>query len=567
MGFSPDFIRELKSLINIEDLIGEYVKLERAGSRLRALCPFHSEKTPSFYVNPDSGLFHCFGCKASGDVISFVERIENLDFNEAVKFLAEKYNIPIKYTSDGYDKTEKDAIFDVLQEAQNYYRQNLKKDSKPYKYLTERGILEETIEFLKLGFAPESGVINYLLKKGFDRDVIEKAGLTISGGIDRFRKRIMFPIFNLFDKVVGFGGRIIEKSENAPKYLNSPTTPVFEKKTLLYGLNFSKDYIRKRDFVILVEGYMDFASLFQNGVFEVAAALGTAFTERHAKLIRRFASKVYLSFDADQAGLKAAIRSFEILANEGLFVYAIDLPEGEDPDSFVRKFGKESFYILLEGANEIPIFLTKYFLNKEDFHSKSLREKLESIKLILETVSKIDDRVRQGYYVREIASMLDVPENNLLSELKKISDKNSFRTYVKQEEKKGKVLFSEEEKALLCFIAFNSQKKSEIDRELKGYIETLPCYPFYQKLMELDYEIIGHIAHELPEELKEILSSVDSVTSDLRVILKTIKRLSIKKQIENINEKLKTFADSLTDDEKLMLLNQKVQLQKDFHKL
>ncbi len=566
MGFSPEFIQELKSMVSIEDLIGEYVKLERAGSRLRALCPFHSEKTPSFYVNPDSGLFHCFGCKASGDVISFVEKIENLDFNEAVKFLAEKYNIPIKYTSEGYDKTEKDAIFEVMNEAQKYYRQNLKKGSKPYNYLTDRGILEETIEFLQLGYAPERGVVNFLLKKGFEREIIEKAGLTVSNGIDRFRNRVMFPIFNLFDKVVGFGGRIIEKVDNAPKYLNSPTTPIFEKKNLLYGLNFSKDYIRKRDFIILVEGYMDFASLFQRGVFEVAAALGTAFTERHAKLIRRFASKVYLSFDADEAGLKAAIRSFEILANEGLFVYAIDLPNGEDPDSYVSKYGKESFYILIENAAEIPIFLTKFFVNRDNFHSKSLREKLESIRLILETVSKVDDRVRQGYYVREIASMLDVPEKNLLSELDKVSQKNK-KTFSTKTENKPKSFFSEEEKALLCYIAFNPEKKAEISLELKGYIEFLPSFSFYDKLMELEFNVIGHVAHELPVELKEIISSVDSVTSDLKTILRGIKRLSIKKQIENINEKLKTFADSLTDEEKNMLLNQKLKLQKAFHTL
>ncbi len=566
MAFSPEFINELKSMINIEDLIGEYVKLERAGSRLRALCPFHSEKTPSFYVNPDSGLFHCFGCKASGDVISFVEKIENLDFNEAVKFLAEKYNIPVKYTSEGYDKSEKDAIFEVLAEAQKYYEENLKKGSKPFEYLASRGITEETIEFLKLGYAPESGVLNYLLNRGFERSIIEKAGLTVSGGIDRFRRRVMFPIFNLFDKVVGFGGRIIEKNDSAPKYLNSPSTPVFEKKSLLYGLNYTNDHIRQKAFIILVAGYMDFASLFQNGVFEVAAALGTAFTERHAKLIRRFASKVFLSFDADEAGLKAAIRSFEILVNEGLFVYAIDLPQGEDPDGYVSKYGKESFYILLEAASEIPIFLTKYFVNKENFHSKSLREKLESIKLILETVSKVEDRVRQGYYIREISSMLDVPEKNLLSELESLSFKSRDSHFQARHDSK-KEIFSQEEKALLCFLAFNPEKKSEIERELTGYVEVLPSFQYYKKLMKLEYSVIGHVAHELPEELRIILSAVDSVTSDFRVISKGIRRLSIKKQIEKINEKLQTFSDSLTDEEKNMLLQQKLKLQKAFHTL
>ena len=565
MGFSPEFIRELKSVVNIEDLIGEYVKLERAGSRLRALCPFHSEKTPSFYVNPDSGLFHCFGCKASGDVISFVQRIENLDFGEAVKFLAEKYNIPLKYTNEAYDKTEKDEIYEILKDAHKYYLENLKPNSKPYNYLLNRGINEETIEFLQLGFAPENGVINYLRKKGFSSELIEKAGLTVGRGTDRFRNRVMFPIFNLFDKVIAFGGRIIEKIDNVPKYLNSPTTPVFEKKNVLYGLNFTKDFIRKRDFIILVEGYMDFASLFQNGVFEVAAALGTAFTDRHAKLIRRFASKVYLSFDADEAGLKAAVRSFEILANEGLFVYAINLPEGEDPDSFVSKNGKESFYMLLEKAKEIPIFLTEYFVEKGNFKSKSLSEKLASIKLILETVAKVDDRIRRGYYIREIASMLDVSEQNLSEELSKLSSKEFKRGFKPKED--STVSFSEEEKALLCYIAFNPEEKEEIFSDLTGYIENLPCYSYVKILVDTEYSVIGHIAHELPEELRRIVSAVDSVTSDKNYILKSIKRLSLKKQIDEINEKLKTFASSLTDEEKDMLLSQKLRLQKLIHSL
>ena len=567
MGFSPEFIQELKSIVSIEELIGEYVKLERAGSRLRALCPFHSEKTPSFYVNPDSGLFHCFGCKASGDVISFVEKIENLDFNEAIKFLAEKYNIPLKYTTEQYDKTEKDAIFEVLEIACKFYIEQLKNNDKAMEYLFKRGISPETIEFLKIGFAPESGVVRHLKKAGFPDEILDKAGLTVANGYDRFRNRIVFPIFNLFEKVVGFGGRILEKVENAPKYLNSPSTPVFEKKNLLYGLNFTKEAIRKRDFAILVEGYMDFASLFQNGVMEVAASLGTAFTERHAKLIRRFASKVYLSFDADEAGLKAAVRSFEILANQGLFVYAVDLPEGEDPDSYVSKFGKESFYILLDTADEIPIFLTKYFLKKGDFHSKGLREKLESIRLILETVSKVEDRVRQGYYVREIAALLDVPENNLLAELEKVSGRESKKNRMAVPTAKSEKHFSEEEKALICYIAFNPDKKTEIIEELEEFLKFLPSYEDIKKLAETDFEVIGHIAHMLPERLRQVISSVDTVSREPNVIKRMIKRLSLKKQIEVINEKIKFFADSLTDEEKNNLLMKKIELQRKIHSL
>ncbi len=566
MAFPPDFIHELKSIVNIEELIGEYVKLERSGTRLRALCPFHSEKTPSFYVNPDSGLFHCFGCKASGDVISFVERIENLDFNEAVKFLAEKYNIPLRYSSSGYDKSEKDAIFEVLDQAQKFFRENLKKNTKPFNYLLNRGLNEETIEFLKLGYSPSSGLVEFLRSKGFEIDEIKKAGLVTESGVERFKNRVIFPIFNLFDRVIGFGGRIVESRSDAPKYLNSPSTLVFEKKNVLYGLNFTKGFVRKRDFIILVEGYMDFASLFQNGVFEVAAALGTAFTENHARLIRRFASKVFLSFDSDDAGLKAAIRSFEILANQGLFVYAIDMPEGEDPDTFVSKYGKESFYILLDNAVEIPLFLTKHVVEKKGFSSMPLKDKLEAVRMILESVSKVEDRVRKGYYIREISVLLDIPEKNLLAELGGIEkkDKQHFRpaSFTTKAD-----LFSQEEKALLCLIAFNPEEKRRVNSMLEGYVEILPCFPYYSILMERDYQVIGHIAHELPEELNQIIASVDSVTGEVERIVKEIKRLSLKKRIGLINEKLKVYADSLTDEERDKLLREKFALQKEIYRL
>ncbi len=568
MIFSQQFIQELKSRIDVVELVGSYVKLTRAGSRMRALCPFHQEKTPSFYISPETGLFHCFGCHAAGDIISFVQQIENFDFNEAVRFLAERYGVPLEFEQgDGVDRSDRDRILEALEATGQFYSSALKKNSEVKEYLNGRDISVETVAALRIGYAPESGLIPYLKEKGFNREIIEKAGLLNDKGRDKFRNRLMFPIQDLYGKIVGFGGRIIRKDTKAPKYLNSPATSVFEKKRMLYGLNLTRDYIRKTGFVILVEGYMDFAALYQHGIVNVAAALGTSFTENHAILLKRFAKKIYLCFDADNAGMEAALRSFKVLAPGGLFVYGITLPGGEDPDSFIKKRGKEEFMMLVDKAVEIPVFLSDQTLKPEIVKNLTLEEKLDRINAILDVISVIPDRIRQSYYVKDLAARLGVPERNIATQL----HSRTRRPFRKKEEDLRPETpldhLKEAEKGILLLLARQPELKERI-RENRDWLEKLPVHPFLFEMLEIEYERISDVIHRFSEELRAFLTLREQeVSADADAIIRALKRQAVQQELQEVKKKLETFQDGLTEEERNELLKSKEKLAKEFHHL
>ncbi|NOZ13205.1 MAG: DNA primase [Acidobacteria bacterium] len=568
MIFSQQFIQELKSRIDVVELVGSYVKLTRAGSRMRALCPFHQEKTPSFYISPETGLFHCFGCHAAGDIISFVQQIENFDFNEAVRFLAERYGVPLEFEQgDSVDRSDRDRILEALEAAGQFYSEALKKSSGVKEYLRGRGISAETAAALRIGYAPESGLISYLQEKGFKREIMEKAGLLNDQGRDKFRDRLMFPIQNLYGKIVGFGGRVIKKDTKAPKYLNSPATPVFEKKRMLYGLNLTRDYIRKTGFVILVEGYMDFAALYQHGVVNVAAALGTSFTENHAILLKRFAKKIYLCFDADNAGMEAALRSFKVLAPGGLFVYGITLPGGEDPDSFVKKRGKEEFMMLLDKAVEIPVFLSNQTLKPEMIQNLTLEEKLDRINAILDVISVIPDRIRQSYYVKDLAVRLGVPERNIATQLHSRT-KRPFRK--KEEDLRPETPLDhlrEAEKGILLLLARQPGLKERI-RENQEWLKKLPVNPFLLEMLEIEYERVSDVIHRFSRDLNAFLTLREQeVSADADSLFRALKRQVVQQELREVKKKLEAFQDGLTEEERNELLKRKEKLAKEFYQL
>jgi len=562
MGFSPSFIASLKGQIDIVALVSEYVKLDRSGSRYKGLCPFHQEKTPSFHVNQDTGLFYCFGCHASGDTITFVEKIENLEFTDAVKFLAEKYNIELEFTKgDRAEKSLRDDILSVLQLATDYYRNELNSNSHVHLYLSKRKLDDYIIKTLKIGYASGKGLSEFLISKGYSKAIMEKAGLLNDKGFEKFKKRLMFPIENLYGKVVGFGGRIIENIEGAPKYLNSPATIVFEKRKMLYGLNLTKDYIRKQDYVIVVEGYMDFAALFREGVVNIVASLGTSFTEGHAALIKRFTKNVYLCFDGDTAGVNAALKSFQVLAAGGLFVYGIPLPKGMDPDDYISTYGKESFMMLKENAEEIPFFLTNLILSDSNFKRASLPEKLDKLSPVLVAIASVSDRIRQSYYVKDLALKLGISEKDIASQIKSgnkvVGLRSSKNTAVKPLSNLHSV-----EKALLVLLMNKPELKEEI-KILESDIKGLPVEPYYKQLVEQDFVKISEVIDSFSDDLKEFLmSSMDDITVDLNTIVVNLKKFSISEKIKKINEKLRDYADTLTDDEINALIIEKTKLRK-----
>lgn len=352
-------IDEIKSRCNIVDVIGSVVSLKKRGSNYQGLCPFHNEKTPSFVVSETKQLFTCFGCHESGDVIKFVMKYYNLTFVEALEKLASQCGINVE---DVFRKGEKkDIYYEVNREAARYFFRMLRANDNPgLRYILSRGLTKKTLHDFGIGYADDSwdGLYNYLKGKGYDEKVMDKLGLVSKSAkgkyYDRFRNRVIFPIQNTAGKVIGFGGRAL--GDDMPKYLNSPETPVFSKKNNLYALHLTKNHINKMDQAILVEGYMDVISLYQGGVKNVSASLGTALTENQGKLLKRYTKNIVLSYDADSAGINAAVRGSSILHDEGCKVKILHISDGKDPDDFIKVKGKEAYYDLVKNAKPFADF-------------------------------------------------------------------------------------------------------------------------------------------------------------------------------------------------------------------
>jgi DNA primase len=375
MGLFPQqFIDDLRAQANILHIVQEYVPLKRAGTSYKGNCPFHSEKTPSFHVSPDKGFFHCYGCNVGGDVFKFLELYEKVDFPEAVRMLAQKFGVPLPEPAGGRggdartDAGLREPLLKMHDVAGEYFREQLagSAGARARQQLAERGVSAKTVEQLGLGFASSSrdGLKTRLLKQGFAPDLLIQSGLVVkrdNGDIlDRFRHRLMVPICRDGGSVIAFGGRSMD-ADQVPKYLNSPETPIYSKGRTLYGLNLTKTAIRKVGFVVLVEGYFDFAQVFQSDAAPVVATCGTALTPQQAQLLRRFTSKVVISFDPDTAGQGAAARSCEILVKEGFEVNVVVLDRGEDPDTFIRRKGAESYRERLRGSRPY----LEYVINRE----------------------------------------------------------------------------------------------------------------------------------------------------------------------------------------------------------
>jgi len=357
MGLFPQqFLEDLKLQANILTVIQEYVPLKRAGTSYKGNCPFHNEKTPSFHVHPDKGFFHCFGCHAGGDVFKFLELHEKVAFPEAVRMLAHKFGVAVPELEGTTDDARRDsalreALLKAHELAAAYFREQLAAPAggRARTQLADRGITKDTIEQLGLGFAPPSrdGLKARLLKQGFTPSLLVQSGLLVQrdGGdiVDRFRNRLMVPICRDTGSVVAFGGRQMDEAQGGPKYLNSPETPIYRKSATLYGLNLTKKEIQSSGFAVLVEGYFDFAQVFQAKAAPAVASCGTALTPEQARLLHRFTRRVVLSFDPDAAGQAAATRSCQLLVTEQFDVNVLVVDKGEDPDTFIRRHGGKEY--------------------------------------------------------------------------------------------------------------------------------------------------------------------------------------------------------------------------------
>lgn len=429
-----NILEDILSRVNLVEIISEFLPLKRAGKNFRAHCPFHQEKTPSFMISPDRQIFHCFGCGESGNAIGFLMRHERMEFLEAVEYLAKKagVNLPQVHREDKRTISFGAQLYKINEITAEYYERNLGSSAgqAAKKYYLQRGLKESSIEKFRLGFAADSwdGLFNYLRAKNITVSLIEKAGLLISkdsgGYYDRFRGRLIFPIFDIKTRIVGFGARVISSQEKPQaKYINSPETIIYTKGRNLYGLNFSKDAIRQSDLAVIVEGYLDMIIPFQEGMENIVASQGTALTSEQIRLIRRYTHNAVVVFDSDAAGELAALRSLDMFIEEGMSVKVACLPKGYDPDLFVRKNGIAAFRQLIENSINLFEYKMKVLTNK--FNLKNIEDKAKIAQEMLFTINKFKNAVIISEYVRRLSDILKIKEEALLVELGKVKPENS----------------------------------------------------------------------------------------------------------------------------------------------
>lgn len=438
MNDIKDIVEEVKNRCDIANVISEYMPIKQSGSNYKGLCPFHGEKTPSFHISSSKQIYKCFGCGEGGDVINFVMKMENLDFIDAVKLLANKYGIEINTNMNEEDKLrmEKSKKYqDIHLEAARFYFANLLKGKNPgYDYLRKRGLDDKTIKKFGLGYSQKSWneLMDYLLSKGYDKQDLVQCGLVnhkAEGNkyYDRFRNRVMFPIFDYRGNVIGFGGRVLDDS--LPKYLNSPDSLIFNKRYNLYGLNFSRKNIVDRT-IILVEGYMDLISLFQYGVRNVVATLGTALTEQQGNLIKRYADTAIISYDSDEAGIKATLRAIEILSKIGINVKVINLKDCKDPDEFVRKYGLEEYKKAIGDSTHYIKFRIDHL--RKSFNLEKDEERVKFAKEASKIIKELKSPVEVDYYTNYIAKQINISTESIKKE---VYGKDYNKVYNKQNNK------------------------------------------------------------------------------------------------------------------------------------
>jgi DNA primase, catalytic core len=420
--YSEELIEEIRINNDIVDVVSEYVKLEKKGKNYFGLCPFHREKTPSFSVEPSKQIFYCFSCSKGGNVFQFISLAEKLDFIEAVRFLADRAKIQLPEGDDEeqIEKTrQKQEVMKVNLLTARYFYDTLNsaKGEGAREYLKKRGISEHTVRRFGLGYSTGEwdGLLKFLEKKGFSEQIVLKSGLAISGKngkvFDRFRERIMFPIFDVRGNVIAFGGRVMDST--MPKYMNSPETPVYSKGKQLYALNFAKNSGEKR--LIIVEGYMDVISLHQSGIINAVASLGTALTDSQGRVLKKYAEEIVISYDSDTAGLAATMRGLDLLNDIGCNVKVMTVPDGKDPDEFVKRNSAEDFKKLANSALTLIEYKIKMLRNEIDM--STTEGKILFLNKVADLISKLGSEVEREMYTKKIATENDISEESMYAEV------------------------------------------------------------------------------------------------------------------------------------------------------
>lgn len=575
MRLSHSQIDELVSVVDIVEIISAYTPLKKSGANFLGKCPFHQEKTPSFSVSRDKGLYHCFGCGKSGNVFTFLEEKENMTFIEAAQYLADKYGIKLKFEKSRYDKDSHiyETLYEINREAARFFYENLNSRSGEFvrEYLNSRDIIESTIRKFGLGYSlREKDSLFKKLSQKYKTQDIQSAGLILNIGkneiADRFRGRLMFPIFNEYGKVIAFGGRTIldSESKNEAKYINSPETLIYNKSKTLYGLNFSRNSIKEKNYVIIVEGYIDMIKLFQNGFENVVASGGTAFTGLHAKILSRYTKEAVLFFDSDLAGKNATQKAIEILTENGLSVKIVSLPEGNDPDSFLGKYGKEKLRTAIENRISFTDFLVYDFNSKGKLNTPE--GKTELVRQLINIISKINDPLKQNFYIEDLSSKFKLDQELLKRELNKTS-KNLSKTKITANQKiesfKEKIP-ADEIKLIALLLSSDKKDLNYLMKELTPDMITSDSVKkiVNQILLDLDKGKSNSITDLLNryKEEREIIKGVSALfMSDSRLIPNAeimVYRLNIntlKRKREEIDSYLKKYGSEVNEKVKQLL--------------
>lgn len=554
MLYPQELIDEIRTQNDIVSVISEYIALKPKGSSYFGLCPFHNESTPSFSVSADKQFYYCFGCGESGNVYSFIMRMENCDFPEAVKRLADRAHISLpepEYSAEAARAERlKQQIYEMHRAAGRYYYAALhsRNGERALKYLNERGVKEEIQKRFGIGYAPSGRdhLCRYLKEKGFSTDAMIKSGLVMvskdgKGLYDRFFNRLMFPIFDLQGRPIAFGGRVIDKGE--PKYLNSPETVVFNKSRTLYGMNFAKA-ARKKE-IILVEGYMDMISIYQAGFPNVVAGLGTAFNNDHARTLRKLADSVILLYDSDEAGTRAALRAIPVLVNNGFDVKVTQVKGAKDADEFIKKYGAEAFgKLIVDAVSHITFRIgcagKNYNLENAD-HRVRFAE--EAAKILADVANDIERDV----YTKETAAVCGIDEAALRSRISRIRDASESE-FLMEAEKKRKRVYSDKESRDIRPKGITEAQKTilsmavENDKVLKAVFSVLKPEEFedgvYRTLAERIYNDSASGRKSVPADLVSCFENIEDQNTAAAVF-------AVKNDIDNVSKLEKAVTENV----------------------
>jgi DNA primase len=576
--FPQTFIDEVRSAADIVTVISDYVSLRKAGATFKGLCPFHGEKTPSFNVNRDRGFFHCFGCGVGGDVFKFVELQEKVGFTDAVRQLAQRFGIPIpelEATEAGRENAaEREALLRIHEVAAAYFREQLESPAgaKIRDYLlVDRRLTADTIATLSLGYAPPSrdALRHLLITQGFAPAAIIKSGLVVrrddGSEVDRFRNRLMIPITRDTGSVIAFGGRALDKDQ-VPKYLNSPETPIYSKSRTLYGMSLTKSDLRKLHFAVIVEGYFDFAQVFQAGGIPVVATCGTALTTAQAQVLRRFASKAVLCYDPDAAGQSAAERSCELLVSAGFDVNVALLPGGLDPDTYLQKHGRDAYVAQLKHSKKYQDFLMDRAAAGQDLTRDDARR--EFLRKMLAVAARIPDAAARDQFADRLSHKARVTEDVVRTEIRKAAVARRTELSVDPVRARSGPLRDVEKGLLWALVHAPADVTPILSRLEPADVEGLRSQSLLDKALglgalngdQLPTTLMARLSDEEAQLLATVASAEQPPSLDLHECVQVLRFGRIERQLAEIQRDIDQSGDGRSADALSRLLRQKNEL-------